>query len=59
MLASNAGIAGNRGQAAYNASNTFMVSGPKSTIDVGIVADVGYVAESDRPELQTLVWILA
>ena len=28
---------------------------PASTIDVGMVADVGYVAESNRPELQTLM----
>ena len=64
MLVSNAGIAGNRGQPAYNASNTFMdtfsyyraaLGLPASTIDVGMVADVGYFAESDRPELQTLM----
>ena len=56
MLASIAGTVGNRGQSAYAASNTFMdafsdyradLGLPAATIDIGIVADVGYVAQSD------------
>ena len=56
LLASITGIVGNKGQAAYAASNTFMdafaeyraIQGlPASTIDLGMVADVGYVAQSD------------
>ena len=54
LLASAAGIAGNRGQASYAASNTFndafasyrrSLGLPCSTIDVGLVAEVGYAAE--------------
>ena len=54
MLASVAGIIGSRGQAAYNASNTFMDAFAEyrmqqgltaSTIDIGVVTGVGYVAE--------------
>ena len=50
------GIVGNKGQAAYAASNTFMdafaeyraTQGlPASTLDLGLIADVGYVAHSD------------
>ena len=61
MLASLSGIVGNRGQAAYAASNTFMgafaeyrsLRGlPASTIDIGVVADVGYVAEHKERETQ-------
>ncbi|KAI9808079.1 MAG: Type I Iterative PKS [Pycnora praestabilis] len=57
MLGSASGIAGNLGQAAYCASNTFMdafasyrasLSLPASTIDLGLVADVGYVATSSE-----------
>ena len=61
MLASVAGITGNRGQAAYAASNTFMdaFAGyrsqrglPASTIDIGVVSEVGYVAEHAPREAQ-------
>lgn len=61
MLASLTGIIGNRGQAAYAASNTFMDSFanyrtlqglPASTIDIGVVAGVGYVAEHKSREAQ-------
>ena len=61
MLASLSGIVGNRGQAAYAASNTFMDAFaqyrsrqglPASTIDIGVVADVGYVAEHKSREAQ-------
>ena len=61
MLSSAAGITGNRGQAAYAASNTFMdaFAGyrsqrglPASTIDIGVVGDVGYVAEHAPREAQ-------
>lgn len=55
MLASGSGIAGNRGQAAYAASNTFLdafasyrkgLGLPACAIDIGIVESVGYVAEN-------------
>ena len=61
MLASLSGIVGNRGQAAYAASNTFMDAFaeyrsqqglPASTIDIGVVAGVGYVAEHQHREAQ-------
>ena len=61
MLASLAGIVGTRGQAAYAASNTFMDAFAEyrsrqglaaSTIDIGIVIDVGYVAEHKPREAQ-------
>ena len=54
MLASGSGVMGNTGQAAYAASNTFLDSFcsyrlelglPASVIDIGIVREVGYVAE--------------
>lgn len=57
MLASSSGITGPRGQTAYAASNTFLDSfashlrhhGSRpvraTAIDIGIVSDVGYVAE--------------
>ncbi|KAL8952236.1 MAG: hypothetical protein Q9222_001850 [Ikaeria aurantiellina] len=55
LLASGAGLLGTPGQAAYAASNTFLDSFaayrnhmglPASAIDIGMVADVGYVAEN-------------
>ncbi|MCJ1437155.1 hypothetical protein MMC27_006540 [Xylographa pallens] len=55
LLSSISGIAGTRGQATYAASSTFLdafaqyrtVHGlPASSIDLGVVADVGYVAEN-------------
>lgn len=55
ILASGSGIAGNPGQTAYAASNTFLDSFaayrqslglPASAIDIGIVEGVGYVAEN-------------
>lgn len=55
MLASVAGIVGNPGQAAYAASNTFLDSFaayrnqlglPASTIDVGVVEGIGWIAEN-------------
>ena len=58
MLASSSGITGPRGQTAYAASNTFLDSLAShlrhnhippiraTAIDIGIVADVGYVAEN-------------
>ena len=61
MLASLAGIVGTRGQAAYAASNTFMDAFAEyrskqglaaSTIDLGVVIDVGYVAEHKPREAQ-------
>lgn len=57
MLASLSGIVGTRGQAAYAATNTFLDSFadfrrsqnlPASTIDIGAVEDVGYVAEAEQ-----------
>ena len=54
MLGSASGILGNPGQAAYAASNAFLdafayyrqsLGLPASTIDIGVVKDVGYVAE--------------
>ena len=64
MLASVAGIVGNPGQAAYAASNTFLDSFaayrnqlglPASTIDIGLVAGVGYAAEhmAQNPDIAT------
>lgn len=56
MLASISGFYGNHGQAAYAASNSFLdafaayrrLQGlPAGTIDIGIVEDVGYIAEAD------------
>ncbi|KAL9609347.1 MAG: hypothetical protein Q9167_005871 [Letrouitia subvulpina] len=63
MLASGSGFNGIAGQAAYAASNTFLDSFaayrrllglPASTIDIGIVEDVGYVAENIQrlPEIE-------
>ncbi|KAL8776020.1 MAG: hypothetical protein Q9194_003434 [Teloschistes cf. exilis] len=62
ILASACGITGNPGQTAYAASNTFLDSFtayrqslglPASAIDIGIVEDVGYVAENTtRTEIQ-------
>lgn len=55
MLASGSGITGLGGQTAYAASNTFLdafaayrqsLGLPASTIDIGIVQSVGYVAEN-------------
>lgn len=57
MLASLSGIVGTRGQAAYAATNTFLDSFtafrrshnlPASTIDIGAIQDVGYVAEAEH-----------
>ena len=57
ILASLSGIVGTRGQAAYAATNTFLDSFaafrrsqnlPASTIDIGAVEDVGYVAEAEQ-----------
>ena len=57
MLASMSGICGNPGQAAYAATNTFMDAFaeyrnskglPGVTIDIGLVDEVGYVAETDE-----------
>ncbi|KAL8698413.1 MAG: hypothetical protein Q9224_001862 [Gallowayella concinna] len=54
MLSSISGIAGNPGQSAYAASNAFLDSFasyrtrlglPASTINIGVVAEVGYAAE--------------
>ena len=65
MLASGAGIVGSRGQAAYAASNTFMDAFAEyrskqglaaSTIDIGIVIDVGYVAEHSAREAEIRSW---
>lgn len=59
MLSSISGVIGNRGQAAYAAANSFLdgfahyrVSKglPATTIDLGVVKEIGFVAE--RPELQ-------
>lgn len=61
MLSSLSGIIGNRGQAVYAASNTFMDASagyrsrpglPATTIDIGVVAGVGYVAEHEHREAQ-------
>ncbi|KAI4116766.1 MAG: hypothetical protein LQ345_002869 [Seirophora villosa] len=61
MLGSLSGIVGNRGQAAYSASNTFMDAFeqyrrfqglPASTIDLGVLADVGIVAEDKELRAQ-------
>ncbi|KAL8691096.1 MAG: hypothetical protein Q9218_003606 [Villophora microphyllina] len=62
ILASGCGITGNPGQTAYAASNTFLDSFtayrqalglPCSAIDIGIVDEVGYVAENTtRTEIQ-------
>lgn len=58
MLASSSGITGPRGQTAYAASNTFLDSFAShlrhhhsppiraTAIDIGIVSDIGYVAEN-------------
>ena len=54
LLGSTAGVVGNAGQTAYSASNSFMdafsayrsgLNLPSSTIDIGLIQDVGYVAE--------------
>ncbi|KAL8763349.1 MAG: hypothetical protein Q9184_000820 [Pyrenodesmia sp. 2 TL-2023] len=56
MLASGSGIIGRTGQSAYAASNTFLDSFaayrnqlglPASSIDIGLVEGVGYVAQAD------------
>lgn len=59
MLSSVSGIVGNRGQAAYAAASTFLDSFahfrasqtlPGTSIDLGVVSEIGYVAE--KPGLQ-------
>lgn len=59
LLSSVSGIIGNRGQAAYAAANSFLDSFahfrvsqglPATAIDLGVVSEIGYVAE--RPEMQ-------
>lgn len=59
MLSSVSGIVGNRGQAAYAAASTFLDDFaryraskglPGTTIDLGVVSEIGFVAEN--PELQ-------
>lgn len=66
MLSSISGVIGNRGQAAYAAANSFLdafahyrVSQglPATAIDLGVVKEVGYVAE--RPELQVVLKTLS
>ena len=68
MLSSLGGIVGNHGQSAYAASNTFLDSFaayrqnlglPASTIDIGVVEGVGYVAENigRRAEMETATYI--
>ncbi|MCJ1402141.1 hypothetical protein MMC11_005360 [Xylographa trunciseda] len=61
LLSSISGIAGTRGQAAYAASSTFLDAFahyrvarglPASSIDLGVVADVGYVAENVHRQAQ-------
>lgn len=62
-LASVVGIIGNHGQAAYGATTTFLSSFASyrsslglaaSTVNLGAVADVGYLAEQ-RPDLQPTI----
>lgn len=57
MYGSFSGLVGNWGQANYSASNTFMdafaqyrrnLGLPATTIDIGVVEEVGYVSESPR-----------
>lgn len=57
MYGSFSGLVGNWGQANYSASNTFMdafaqyrrsLGLPGTTIDIGVVEEVGYVSESPR-----------
>ncbi|KAL8707059.1 MAG: hypothetical protein Q9225_007846 [Loekoesia sp. 1 TL-2023] len=65
LLASASGITSNPGQAVYAASNTFLdafaayrhsLGLPTSTIDIGIVESVGYVAENAdrRAEIESV-----
>ena len=64
MLASASGIIGRAGQSAYGASNTFLDSFavyrnqlglPASSIDIGLVEGVGYVAEADADRLAEII----
>lgn len=66
MLASASGILGNPGQSAYAASNSFLdafaryrrdLGLPASSIDIGLLQDVGYVAKhvSNEAVLEALV----
>lgn len=70
MLSSSAGIAGSRGQGNYAAGNSFQdalanyrtLHGQHgAAIDLGMILDVGYVAESDNKEVQenTKKWAFA
>ena len=68
LLASASGIIGNKAQAAYAASNTFMDAFAEyrarqgltaSTIDLGVVADVGYVAQSDSRRRAQIIALIA
>lgn len=56
MLSSTSGVVGNRGQANYAAANTFLDAFASyrrnlglraNTVDLGLIEDVGYVAEQD------------
>lgn len=61
MLSSTSGVVGNKGQANYAAANTFLDAFASyrktlglraNTVDLGLIEDVGYVAEQD-PGLDT------
>ncbi|MCJ1450316.1 hypothetical protein MMC28_000646 [Mycoblastus sanguinarius] len=63
MLSSLSGIVGNRGQAAYAATNTFLngftayrrsLNLPAPMIDTGAVEDIGYVAEAEEQRQATI-----
>ncbi|KAM4059510.1 KR domain-containing protein [Hirsutella rhossiliensis] len=61
MLSSISGIVGNKGQANYAAANTFLdafalyrqsLGLAASSVDLGLIEDVGYVAEQDHDSLE-------